>query len=105
MKLLEREVNQLLDKEAKMWGQHSRVMWLRDGDRNTKFFHSKASQRRRRNYITKLQDATSNWCGGQEKVNTTILDFYQNLFSSNEPNDLTEVIDVIPYEVTPDKNV
>ena len=44
MKLLEREVNQLLDKEAKMWGQRSRVMRLRDGDYNTKFFHSKASQ-------------------------------------------------------------
>ena len=35
MKLLEREVNQLLDKEAKMWGQRSRVMWLKDGYRNT----------------------------------------------------------------------
>ena len=67
MKLLEREVNQLLDKEAKMWGQHLRVMWLRDGDRNakffhrnTKFFHSKVSQHRRQNYITKLRDAMGN---------------------------------------------
>ena len=60
MKLLEREVNQLLDKEAKMWGQHSRVMWLRDGDRNTKFFHSKVSQHRRQKYITKLRDAMGN---------------------------------------------
>ena len=51
-------------------------MWLRDGDRNTKFFHSKASHRRRRNYITKLRDATGNWYGRQEQVNTTILDFY-----------------------------
>ncbi|XP_075633992.1 uncharacterized protein LOC142606558 [Castanea sativa] len=105
MKLLEREVNQLLDKEAKMWGQRSRVMWLRDGDRNTKFFHSKASQRRRRNYITKLRDAMGNWCVGQEHVNATILDFYQNLFSSDEPSGLTEVIDVIPHVVTPDMNV
>ena len=38
-------------------------------------------------------------------MNTTILDFYQNLFSSDKPNDLTEVIEVIPYVVTPDMNV
>ena len=34
MKLLEREINQLLDKESKMWSQRSRIQWLRDGDRN-----------------------------------------------------------------------
>ena len=83
-----------------MWGQHSR-----DGDRNTKFFHTKASQHHRQNYITKLRDAMGKWCVGQEHVNTTILDFYQNLFSSDEPNGLTEVIEVIPHVVTPDMNV
>ena len=62
MRLLEDEVNQLLDKEAKMWRQRSKVAWLHDGDRNTRFFHSKASQRRRRNYITKLYDANGGWC-------------------------------------------
>ena len=43
-----------------------------------------------------------NWCVGQEHVNTTTLDFYQNLFSSNKLNGLTEVIEVIPLVVTPD---
>ena len=80
-------------------------MWLRDGDRSTKFFHSKVSQHRQRNYITKLWDAMGNWCFGQEHVNTTIQEFYQNLFSSDEPNGLTDVIEVIPHVVTPDMNV
>ena len=38
-------------------------------------------------------------------MNTTILEFYQNLFSSDEPNGLTDVIEVIPHVVTPDMNV
>ena len=38
MRILESEVNLLLDKEVKMWAQRPRIMWLKDGDRNTQFF-------------------------------------------------------------------
>ena len=100
MKWLEGEVNVLLDKEAKMWRQRFKVMWLKDGDRNTRFFHSKASQRRRRNYITQLYDATGRWCTRQGQVNDTIVDFYQNLFTSANPSNFEEVVDLIPQVVT-----
>ena len=95
MRLLKDEVNQLLDKEAKMWRQRSKVAWLRDGDCNTRFFHSKASQRRRWNYITKLHDANGGWCSSQDQVNATIVDFYQTLFTSGNPSNFEEVIKTI----------
>ena len=60
MKTLQEEINLLLDKEATMWRQRAKILWLKDGDKNTKFFHSKASQRRRRNYIIRLLDAGGN---------------------------------------------
>ena len=56
MKKLEKEINVLPDKEAQMWGQRAKVQWLKDRDRNTRFFHSKTSQRRRKNYIKGLYD-------------------------------------------------
>lgn len=43
LKKLEKEINKLLDREAQMWGQPAKVQWLKDGNRNTKLFHSKAS--------------------------------------------------------------
>ena len=58
MRVLESEINLLLNKGAQIWRQRSRILWTKDSNRNTKFFHNKASQRHLCNYITKLYDST-----------------------------------------------
>ena len=37
---LKKEIEVLLEREAIMWAQRSRVLWARQGDTNTKYFHS-----------------------------------------------------------------
>jgi hypothetical protein len=37
---LQDELNDLLEKEEIYWRQHSRVSLMREGDKNTKFFHA-----------------------------------------------------------------
>ena len=51
------QLDDLLLKQEIYWAQRSRVAWLKHGDRNTKFFHSKASQQRRRNYIKGIMNS------------------------------------------------
>ena len=40
---LEVEINESLLREEIMWNQRSRALWIKWGDRNTKFFHATVS--------------------------------------------------------------
>ena len=42
---LKKEINELLVKENLMWRQSAKVFWLVDGDKNSRYFHTRATQR------------------------------------------------------------
>ncbi|KAL5792216.1 hypothetical protein ACOSP7_000810 [Xanthoceras sorbifolium] len=61
IRLVEKELDDLLLQEEIYWRQRSRVSWLKFGDRNSKFFHAKASARRKSNEILGLSDDMGCW--------------------------------------------
>ncbi|KAH1038066.1 hypothetical protein J1N35_039809 [Gossypium stocksii] len=55
------KLGKLLDKDEKYWAQRSGVTWLKEGDRNTRFFHVRATNRKKKNNIARLKDVNGHW--------------------------------------------
>ena len=52
---LEVELSEWLARTEVLWKQKSRELWLKEGDRNTKFFHLSTIIRRRQNHIDAIK--------------------------------------------------
>ena len=58
---LRAELDRTLDQIAVLWFQKSRVEQIKDGDRNTTYFHTSTVIRRRINRIESLRDPNGVW--------------------------------------------
>lgn len=53
--------NKILINEEIFWRQRSRITWIKEGDRNNKFFHATTLNRRRKNNISAIRDQNGDW--------------------------------------------
>ena len=77
------EVVRLAHLAETSWRQKSRVLWLQEGDNNTKFFHRMANSNRRRNYMGSLE-VDGVLYEEKEEVKQQIVNFYSSLYQENE---------------------
>ena len=104
IKELQREINELLDRETRMWNQRSRILWLKNGDGNTKIFHSRASHRYRKNVIMGINDIHGVWKEAPNDIANVLIQYYSELFTTSRPTTHQEVLHHIPQVITKDMN-
>jgi hypothetical protein len=46
----------IVNHEEVMWKQRAKRTWIKDGDKNTRFFHEIATNQKRANWIASLQE-------------------------------------------------
>ena len=78
------DLNEVLDKEEIFWRKKSRVTWLRDGDRATKFFMASTVTRRRRNFIQFLKNDQGLMVENLEEIAQMFIKKFSNIFSRDE---------------------
>ena len=98
---LKGEINQLLLQDELHWRQRSRAVWLESGDKNTKFFHQKATQRRRTNTITGLLDSSDSWQEDTQVIGRIIEDYFSQMFTSATQCQTEITTETLDQVVTP----
>ncbi|KAL5788264.1 hypothetical protein ACOSP7_005213 [Xanthoceras sorbifolium] len=86
IKTRERELESLLSKEELYWKQRSRVDWLLAGDKNSKFFHRRASARKKKNLISSLLDGRGVRRESEQGMSSVVFDYFSDLFKSIQPS-------------------
>lgn len=77
------KLNELLLQEEIYWKQRAKLHWLKEGDENTRFFHSYASTRKRINKITYLVGEDGVRVEDQEGMSEVVRDYFTRLFTGD----------------------
>jgi hypothetical protein len=79
------------------------VNWLREGDRNTSFFHACATQRKKKNRLKRLRSEEGQWIE-EKNLCGYIAAKYRELFRSQGVRRLEEIINTVEKRVSPSMN-
>ncbi|KAG5630767.1 hypothetical protein H5410_002484 [Solanum commersonii] len=77
------EFEEVIKNEEIAWRQRSRIQWLKNGDKNTKYFHRMATTHKRCNTIDKIEEEGT-YITDPEVIKIKIQDYYQNLYKETE---------------------
>ena len=77
---LRKELDTVLQQEELLWFQKARVEWLKDGDRNTTFFHLSTIVRRWRTTITAIKNDADHWVYDKKEIQHVMVDYFSKLF-------------------------
>jgi hypothetical protein len=90
----------LLEQEKLKWKQRAKETWLQFGDRNTKFYHACANQKKRRSQIMKIKDKDGRMCNTQEEIEVAFVSYYKELFTVGEELEAEACIGALDRKVT-----
>lgn len=97
-------LNELLYREEMLWLQRSRINWLKEGDRNTRFFHGRAVWRAKKNKISKPRDSEGTIYSSTKVLEDMTTEYFQKVFTVDPSLDHSKVTRLFQSKVSPEMN-
>lgn len=102
---LEKRKQKILEAQEVTWRLKSRVLWLKEGDKNTKFFHRFANKRREENTIWEIKDEEGNTHSTQEAIPREAVKYFKKAYRKNFVCDIEDILwGIDPYPTMFDGN-
>ncbi|KAA3490345.1 reverse transcriptase [Gossypium australe] len=92
------------DKEELFWEQRAHVNWLKNGDRNTSYFHKVAVSRQSRGRILALEDENGRQLSSIEDFLSLASDYFGNLFTTSNMGPDDNLFGLVEQKVTESMN-
>uniref|UniRef100_A0A803PU22 Reverse transcriptase zinc-binding domain-containing protein n=1 Tax=Cannabis sativa TaxID=3483 RepID=A0A803PU22_CANSA len=80
------EIDEVSKRQCSIWRQKSREIWLKEGDRNTRFFHASTVIRRKRNFIGAITNNGIDWISGRTQIGDYFINHFGDVFCSSNPS-------------------
>lgn len=77
---------QTMTKLTDSYVQRAKKQWVKDGDRNTSFFHHAIVKRRRRNAIVSIKDENNVMQFMPDQISNTFVNYFRSIFVSPNAN-------------------
>lgn len=89
-----------LKAEQDVLKQKTQLQWFKEGDANSRYFHSLIRGRRRKLYIHKIKNEEGEWFQGDENIGKAACDYFQNLFTDPGSIIREDLLSIIPTMIT-----
>eukprot|EP00253_Pinus_taeda_P022511 PITA_22511 len=80
IKELQKKKLKILEQEEAFWRLKSRAIWLKEGNKNTKFFHRFASSRCEKKSIWKISDGKGGFLYSQQDISNEAVRYFENQY-------------------------
>ncbi|GAV92494.1 Exo_endo_phos domain-containing protein [Cephalotus follicularis] len=82
-RLLRQEVVKAASDEEAFFKQKSRVLWLKEGDSNTAFFHRVVKVRQSRNHLVRIKDDNDSWVLAEAEIAQIGVNHFSNILGTS----------------------
>ncbi|XP_059284742.1 uncharacterized protein LOC132038032 [Lycium ferocissimum] len=98
------EFIRLVKNQEEIFSQKAKARWLKDGDKNTAYFHKVIKDRRRKLNLQSAMDNEGHRIEGHQNIAIAAIKHFEDLFSYQEIKGSFKILDILPQMVTEKMN-